>query len=144
MKLRHAMLLLCAFAALLLFATPPLMAQEAQEPPDEVVINNEGYRQDKKGPVTLSHANHVDLYEVSCEECHHYYIDEDGVWNDWAEGEPINKCAACHPATGSTEDAKSLLIAYHRNCIGCHREVVKEGISEDAPQRRCFDCHEKP
>ncbi|MBN2125483.1 MAG: cytochrome c3 family protein [Deltaproteobacteria bacterium] len=115
-------------------------SDEEQEPPDEIVISNEGYRQDRKGPVTFTHLNHAEDYDVSCKECHHDY---DEGKNIWEMGDPVTRCVECHDPLESDGNLIKLMLAYHRNCIGCHKKLVKEGISEEAPYKKCYQCHEK-
>ena len=129
-----------ALGCMLIVNTGVLIADDEEEMPEEIVLDNEGFRQNRKGPVTFSHLSHAEDYEVSCKECHHDY--EDGK-NIWEEGDPVNKCAECHDPVDNDEEIKKLMIAYHRNCIGCHKKLVKEGTSEEAPYNKCYQCHEK-
>lgn len=129
------------FACSLFLCSGALIAQDdAGEMPEEIVINNEDYRQNRKGPVTFSHQAHAEDYEVACKDCHHDY--EDGK-NVWEEGDPVNRCSECHDPVSSDGNVKKLMLAYHRNCIGCHKKLVKEGTSEEAPYKKCYECHEK-
>lgn len=112
-------------------------AEEEQEIPDEIVIENKGYKTDRKGPVVFYHGDHSDSFE--CQECHHMYKNGKNVWN---EGDPVKKCSECHSPIKSEGKIKKLSIAYHKNCKGCHRELAKQG-STSAPYRQCSDCHEK-
>jgi len=113
-------------------------------PPAEVVINNSGYVKDKKGPVKFSHERHVKEYKVTCTECHHEYKDGKNVWK---EGEPVKKCVDCHsPVIKKGQKPMDLMHAYHRNCMGCHKKLSKEGkISkqEFKKLRKCKTCHAK-
>jgi hypothetical protein len=103
----------------LLFVTAtPTIATEEQEVPDEISINNEVYKTDRKGSVLFSHSEHADGYVESCDGCHHEYKDGQNIWE------------------------RKLNIAYHKNCKGCHRELAREGGTQ-APYRQCTDCHEK-
>lgn len=129
------------FMCIFFLNTDALIAQDNEgEMPEEIVIDNEGYRQNRKGPVTFSHLAHAEDYEVTCNECHHDY--EDGK-NVWKEGDSVNKCSECHDPVDSDGNLKKLMLAYHRNCIGCHKKLVKEGTSEEAPYKKCYECHEK-
>ena len=66
--------LFIVFCTGLMFITVgALTAAEKVEPPDEVTIENEGYKTDKKGPVKLSHKKHNEEYKVACTDCHHDY-----------------------------------------------------------------------
>ncbi len=120
--------------------TGPLEAAEEQEPPEEVVLNYEGFRPNRKGPVSFSHVNHVEDYEVACTECHHVYKDGENVWE---EGDPVKRCHECHDPSRNQGKIKKLSIAFHKNCKGCHRSIIQEGISDQAPYKSCYDCHER-
>lgn len=126
----------CLFLALSWGSTPA----EEPSPPESIVIENEGYEKDRKGPVKFSHLSHVEDYEAACDACHHDY---QGGKNVWKEGDPVKKCADCHSPLESKENAKKLSIAFHKNCKSCHKKAVQEGVSEDAPYKSCYHCHER-
>jgi hypothetical protein len=113
-------------------------------PPAEVVINNTGYVKDKKGPVKFSHEKHVKEHQIACNECHHVYKNGKNVWK---EGDPVKKCAECHnPVRKKGQKPMDLMHAYHKNCMGCHKRLAKEGKisqSEFKKLRRCNTCHAK-
>jgi len=113
---------------------------EEESMPEDIVIDNSVYEPDRKGPVYFSHLAHYDDYEVACEDCHHEYEDAENVWT---EGDPVKKCETCHDPTESEGEVKKLRIAFHTNCKFCHVNLFKEGISEDAPYKSCYDCHER-
>ena len=124
----------------LLFVTAtPTIATEEQEVPDEISINNEVYKTDRKGSVLFSHSEHADGYVESCDGCHHEYKDGQNIWE---EGQPVKKCSSCHDPSKRDGRTRKLNIAYHKNCKGCHRELAREGGTQ-APYRQCTDCHEK-
>ena len=141
MKKRVMCFVILVMTGFFLLTTSALIADnDSEELPDEILIDNDEYNQNRKGPVLFSHLSHAEDYDITCEECHHDYYD--GT-NAWEEGDPVIKCIECHDPTDSDEEVKKLKIAYHRNCIGCHKKVFEEEISEDAPRTRCYDCHEK-
>lgn len=133
-----------------------LNAGEKQPPPPEVImIENAGYKRDKKGPVKFSHKKHQDEYvtvegkKIQCTECHHHY--EEGK-NVWKEGDPVKKCGTegCHSPLKTVKKGKTkilkLNLALHRNCKTCHKEIKKKGkLPKDAklPFKKCTDCHQK-
>jgi hypothetical protein len=140
---------LVVLIALMFFTVGSLKAGDKTTPPDEVVIQNAGYKRDKKSPVKLSHKTHSDKkkdngYGVNCADCHHDYKDGKNVWK---EGDPVKKCSECHSPleTVSEGDTKiyKLNLAYHKNCKNCHKKVVEEDSSKKAPYKKCNDCHEK-
>ncbi|MGD9031590.1 MAG: cytochrome c3 family protein [Desulfobacteraceae bacterium] len=112
----------------------------AADVPDEIMISNEGYKTDKKGPVKLTHKKHSVDYKVACNECHHEY--ENGK-NVWKEGQPVKKCADCHDPKKKQGKTLKLNIAYHKNCKNCHKEIMKKDPSKKAPFKKCNDCHQK-
>jgi hypothetical protein len=119
------------------FALPSALADA--ESPDKVLIKNDGYRPDRKGPVHFSHAAHADSYAIRCEVCHHEY--EDGV-NVWEEGEDVPACNECHETDDEDNGMLRLKMAYHKNCQGCHK-VEPSRVSGAAPFNRCNACHLK-
>jgi hypothetical protein len=142
----NKILLIGILAAILCVAFGPLLvtvaatnAAEEQEFPDEILINNQVYRPDRKGPVYFSHVEHAEGYVDACDSCHHDYKDGKNVWQ---EGQPVQKCAACHDPQKRDGRVRKLNIAYHKNCKGCHRELAGEGGTQ-APYRQCTDCHAK-
>lgn len=68
------------------------------------------------GSVFFDHRLHVQMSAIGdgCTHCHH----------DAAKGAPIQPCRACHePITAAvTSDVPGLRGAYHRQCLGCHRD----------------------
>ena len=112
----------------------------AADVPDEVTIENEGYKKDKKGPVKLSHKKHSEEYKVACTDCHHYIQDGKNVWK---EGDPVKKCGECHNPLKKQGKVMKLNIAYHKNCKNCHKALIKEGKSKNAPFKKCNQCHQK-
>ncbi len=111
----------------------------AQGPPDEITIQNEGYKKDTKGSVTLSHKKHAEEYEVACTDCHHKYADGENVWKS---GDPVEKCASCHNPVKEEAEGLDLKKAFHDNCKNCHKEAVANG-NANAPDRKCTACHAK-
>lgn len=79
-------------------------------------------------PVVFPHKLHASMGEMGegCGICHHRN----------PEG-PILKCSACHGGSSNPVDLKQpgLKGAYHRQCLGCHREWTHE--------TDCAICHAK-
>jgi len=107
-----------------------------QEIVDVIVIENQGYITDKKGPVKFNHIKHNKEYKISCVECHHLYKD---AVNLWKEGDRVNKCVVCHDPVEEKDKVVKLQDAFHKNCRDCHTEVSKEG--KEAPHTKCTGCH---
>jgi len=133
MKKGRPMLVLAVFAGLAFLAVGALMAADV---PDDILIENEGYKADIKGPVKLSHKKHSTDYGAVCTDCHHEY---DGGKNVWKEGQPVKKCSACHDPQKTEGNVQKLQTAYHSNCKDCH----KEHQDKNAPYKKCNDCHQK-
>ena len=115
-------------------------ALTAADVPDKVSISGKGYKEDKKGPVNLTHKKHSTDYKVACADCHHEYTDGK---NTWKEGDAVKKCGACHDPLVKKGKVAKLQVAYHKNCKDCHKALIKEGKSKKAPFKKCNDCHEK-
>lgn len=103
--------------------------------PDEIIIQNQGYKEIKKGPVKFDHKKHRVDYKLACTECHHNYKDGKNVWK---EGDPVKKCSECHDPLKKEDNRDKLQNAYHKECKDCHKKVDKK-----APYQKCNDCHEK-
>jgi hypothetical protein len=132
----------------LMFLTVGALTASEKKPtdvPDELTIENTGYKTDKKGPVKLSHKKHADKkesngYGVGCLECHHKY--ENGK-NVLKEGDPIQKCAECHSPLKKEGKVLKLNLSYHKNCKTCHKEINKKDPNKKPPFKKCTGCHSK-
>jgi len=131
MTKRILRLLFIAFTSLM-FLTIGLLT--AEEMPEEIKIYNEGYKRKVYKPVLFTHLVHSEDYGIECSNCHHNYQDGENVWE---EGDPIQKCIACHsPTKKQGENVHRLVFAYHFNCKNCHKE------NESGPIE-CKECHTK-
>ena len=135
MKKRFVMMIFVALCGLIFLAVGALIAADI---PEKIVISNEGYKSDKKGPVNFDHRKHSADFGAKCTDCHHVYKNGKNVWK---EGDPVQKCSACHNPEKKQGNADKLQNAFHKNCKDCHKEVDKAG--KKAPYRKCNDCHEK-
>lgn len=103
---KTAIMVLCAFV-LAVFASVAMAA------PKDV------YEFTAKDKVTFNHKTHQGM--TACNKCHH--------------GQDAGKetgCLKCH----SKSAAKSNKDAFHKNCIGCHKEGGKGPT-------KCGECHKK-
>lgn len=117
----------------------PVMAQGVEQTVseiDEIIINNQGYATDKKGPVKFSHGRHYKEYKTDCVQCHHVYQDGENLWK---HGDKVEKCVTCHDQTETQGGVLKLQTAFHKNCRGCHIEGSSEG--KEAPYKKCSRCH---
>jgi hypothetical protein len=103
---------------------------------DVIMIENQGYEPDNKGPVKFNHLKHSKEYKASCVECHHLYQDGKNIWK---EGDHVNKCVVCHDPVEEKGKAVKLRSAFHNNCRDCHTKASKEG--REAPYKKCSECH---
>ena len=110
----------------------------AADVPKDILIEN-SYAKDKKGPVKFTHEKHHADYKIACTECHHVFKDGKNVWKD---GDPVQKCSACHLEKAEKGEPMKLQNAYHKNCKNCHKDLEKEG-KPAGPFKKCNDCHEK-
>lgn len=79
--------------------------------------------------VVFPHSKHEE--RIECIRCHHDF-DEYGV-NIGSEGE---SCGSCH---GRKQGLKELREAFHGQCIGCHRELLRKKLPTGPIL--CADCH---
>jgi len=135
MNKKFLTLALVALTGLIFLSVGALTAADV---PDYVLIENQGYKKDKKRPVKLSHKKHTSDYKLACTECHHDYEKKKNVWK---EGDPVKKCAECHNPLKKEKKVMKLQTAYHKSCKTCHKAVNKEG--KKAPFKKCNDCHQK-
>ncbi|MCD6295706.1 MAG: Ig-like domain-containing protein, partial [Deltaproteobacteria bacterium] len=108
--------------------------------PDVIMIDNQGFKVRKKGPVKLHHKKHGRDYKVACTECHHVY---QGGKNVWTEKDEVKTCISCHHPQKKQGNVDKLQNAYHKNCKTCHKKLVRENKSVTAPYKKCGDCHMK-
>ena len=103
------------------------------DPPDESWLKIEKPHREKP-PIKFSHRRHPKP-GIACEKCHHDYQESR---NRWREGQPVEKCQACHELTPKAEvlDAKE---AFHRQCKGCH--LARRKVRQPAGPIKCEGCH---
>ncbi len=104
------------------------------EPPATSLLSIPVTGSRRKPPVKFSHRVH-EARRVACTQCHHDY---QGRRNVWHEGQPVEKCQACH---GLRPQARrpDLKNAHHRQCKGCHLRVRQQG--QQAGPIECQGCH---
>lgn len=104
-----------------------------------MLIQNDVYPNRKMGPVKFTHDAHFDDYGLSCDECHHDYVDGKNVWTEWDDVRP---CVSCHAPDKHQGNVYKLATSYHKSCRTCHHMVNEPGDEEYAPFR-CYSCHER-
>jgi len=101
-------------------------AHPVSEAPDYFIIDK---LVDIYTPVIFPHKLHAGMSDMGmgCSTCHHHSED----------GKKIPKCEDCHDRASNQDNLEQpgLKGAYHRQCLGCHREW-----SEDT---QCAICHPK-
>ena len=152
MTKRFYILFTAILTGLVFISVGTLIAGDKQVVPDDISIENKGYKKDKKRPVLLTHKKHTDPtkdkgYGVACADCHHVYTDGKNVWKgDAASFDHVDKCSKCHDISKNTKEngvkVVKLQNAYHKNCKNCHKALKKEG-KETGPFKKCNGCHKK-
>jgi len=131
------------FGILLIFSTmlgawalfPVAHRVGAQE--DVIVLKHKDvYKKRQRPSVQFSHEKHAELYS-DCVVCHHIYEYKNGVRKNVWDGDG-QSCSECHKA-GKVENKPALRDAFHENCTGCHRKLIKEE-SKSGPET-CGECH---
>jgi c(7)-type cytochrome triheme protein len=118
--------------------------------PDDILLDDQSVFASRSRPaVAFPHLQHIDA-EIECNSCHHRFkggeniVDEAELEED-AEG---IKCGACHQDKSGFQfkpdldpTKRNLQQAYHRMCMGCHRQLKKE--KQKAGSVTCGGCHPK-
>lgn len=109
-------------------------ADSLSEPPARIILKIPVPGPSRKPPVAFNHRLH-EARRVACTQCHHEY---QGRRNIWHEGQPVQKCHACHGLRAEAHqlDAKN---AFHRQCKGCHLRLKQQG--RQAGPVECRGCH---
>lgn len=123
-----------------------VMAQQ-QKVPSTITLKPPIWEKLTKGPVVFNHEKHAKDYQIACTECHHRY--ENGK-NVWKEGDKVQPCWECHTEQTIRGEKKlpaaqqklNLKLAFHNNCIDCHKLVKKQNAEVDSPIT-CIGCHGK-
>ena len=104
-----------------------------------ILLNNQGYKKKRKGPVEFTHKKHVYQYKLFCWDCHHDYKDGQNVWVPWGE---TKRCNQCHDPKSKEHNKIMLQKAFHYQCKGCHKDLAKKKMKTGA-YRKCGGCHLK-
>lgn len=101
---------------------------------DEITqLSNEEFAPDRRAPAVFNHDEHNELAGIEeCSGCHHGGSEGVIDFDDSSEGTP---CVDCHPVKAENGETP-LMRAYHRQCIGCHKQ-------EDKGPQACGSCHVK-
>ena len=94
----------------------------------------------RRPQVSFSHEIHTEaLAGDGCGICHHVQDDQSGKLV-YVEGEELS-CSECH-VRQKNKDTPALREAYHGNCTGCHRRLIKSSYPNSGPTT-CGGCHVK-
>jgi hypothetical protein len=132
-------------------------AEKKQEVADEIIINSSLYPEHTYDLTKFTHKKHQDDYKIECNECHHVYNGKPPLAgnpkdkkNTYKEGDKVQKCQECHDELSIKnlkklpEDKKkrNLELAYHNNCIGCHKKLKKQDKKKYKKiPTTCKKCH---
>ncbi len=136
----------CIFAVIFMFCAAFIVY--AVEAPDEITIKDSLWPTPTKPPVKFSHKKHAQEYKIACGQCHH--IVKDGKKVPLPEGAAVEKCDKCHTEATIVGEKKlspdlqkkNLKLAFHDNCIPCHKKA-KEGKPTVKAPTTCNQCHVK-
>ena len=99
-----------------------------QDTPEIITLDSLSNRY---GPVEFSHGEHADMVG-DCASCHHH-----------SEGGTTPSCQECHEPLSIyhyegalRQTGLGLKGAYHRQCMGCHKEMESGPVG-------CTDCHDR-
>ncbi len=117
-----------------LFIASSLLAQS-----DKITFDPlKAFGKSKRPPVTFAHNCHAEA-GLSCKDCHHVYENGKNVLDEskLEEGNQGIRCSACHGPNFKI----GLEQAFHDQCIGCHKRLLKE--KKKTGPRFCGQCHIK-
>lgn len=142
--MRKPMIMSLAAAALVLaFVLPNLYATQVQAPGDDYMIPKPAGIEVKRKSLPFPHSEHV---EISCGDCHHTVVDGNVV--PWDGISPLQGCtdAGCHDVfvAETPEEKRDIRFferAYHKQCLGCHRDLKK--AEKSTGPVACVGCHPK-
>ncbi len=129
-----------ALVALVAFADEHPEAAETTAVPETITIDACA---DTKAAVEFPHKAHFEF--AACVDCHHT---NEGLTAETAAEMEVATCSSCHldpeeAETPSCKEKSSKKNPYHINCIGCHKDYIKEHADSSAP-KKCSACHPKP
>lgn len=136
-------ILISALIVAFLMLAPHLISAQM---PAFIIDNQDVYTTKKKPSVIFDHDLHTAV--AGCMDCHHQYRDGENVLEhfDLFEGAEGMMCRDCHASPGTRFQGeydptiKDLEMAYHSQCITCHREKAAEDATGP---RTCMGCHQE-
>jgi hypothetical protein len=103
------------------------------EPPAVMLLKIPALGSRPTPPVRFNHQSHE--ARAACTLCHHEF---QGRRNVWHEGQPVQKCQACH-SLKPVPPSLDLKNAMHRQCKGCHLRLRQQ--ARPAGPIECRGCH---
>jgi c(7)-type cytochrome triheme protein len=126
-----------------------LWAVNLDAQPEDILLDDQSvFTNPSRSPVAFPHMQHIDA-GIECTDCHHRFKGGENVLDEGEleEGAAGIKCPACHknntgfrfkPDLDPTK--RTLRQAYHRMCIGCHRQLSRDKKKQLGPVT-CGECH---
>jgi len=125
-----------------------LLAVGLKAQPEDILLNDHSVFTSRERPaVAFPHMSHINN-GIECKTCHHRFQGGKNVLDEMElqEGAEGIKCATCHkekPGFRLSPDLdaskRNLQQAFHRECMGCHRQLTQEG-KKSGPVT-CGQCH---
>ncbi len=131
-RLMRQLHLIVAVVFIGILITWPAWSQEEEVQEGIMELKSRGFSQRYQPPVRFDHYLHETL--LRCRVCHHDF----NVFSDRNFGEG-SKCATCHKEQLKKDIPVPLLMAYHKQCIGCHENYLKWGRRSGPVM--CGICH---
>ena len=127
------------FYTAMFFMTTLYVTYISGQPEHILIQNSKIYSNRQRTPVKFPHGIHMTT-AASCLDCHHFYVNGKNILDEdeLTEGNPKIKCASCHWEKKSG-NRFSLMDAFHRQCIGCHRKLSKS--KKKSGPVMCASCH---
>ena len=129
MKHRH---LIFSLVLGILLATSLAWSQEEKVQEGIMDLKSRAFGKLHRQPVRFDHYLHENI--LRCRVCHHDFI----VFSNRNEGKG-SKCASCHKKQLNKDIPVPLLMAFHKNCIGCHENNISWGRKSGPVM--CGECH---
>jgi len=116
--------------------------------PESILLDDHSvFASRERPPVAFPHMFHISN-GIECKTCHHRFQGGKNVLDEMElqEGAEGIKCSSCHKqmlgfrfAPDLDPTKRNLQQAYHRQCMGCHRQVSQE--RKKAGPVTCGACH---
>jgi c(7)-type cytochrome triheme protein len=125
-----------------------LLAVGLRAQPEEIMLDDHTVFTNRERPaVAFPHMDHINS-GIECKTCHHRFKGGKNILDEMElqEGAEGLKCPSCHKekpgfrfAPDLDPTKRNLQQAFHRQCIGCHRQLKQEG-KKSGPVT-CGQCH---